>query len=243
MIHIDARPRTYFADDKRQIGLLVIDMQRDFFARDGFGASLGNDVEVLRPCVGPVRELITLFHRQGMHVIFTKEAQNPNLSNCPLTKQNRSTGPYKIGDPSPMGRIMIAGTEGSDLIPEIQELVEPQDTVIYKPGKDAFWGTDLAGILMNLRLSHLIICGVTTDVCVQTTMREANDRGYVCLVAENATESYYPDYKRWTIEMMTSQGGIVGWSATNAAIVKGLTLVQQPMLNVSSPMLRAEGSA
>jgi nicotinamidase-related amidase len=136
-----------------------------------------------------------------------------------------------------MGRILIAGTEGSDLIPEMRP--EPQDTVLYKPAKDAFWGTDLAGVLMNLRLSHLIICGVTTDVCVQTTMREANDRGYICLLAEDATDSYIPEYKRWTIEMVTSQGGIVGWAATNQAIVSAF-VESQPMLVTRGPAVYNE---
>ncbi|HEX2120007.1 MAG TPA: isochorismatase family cysteine hydrolase [Thermoanaerobaculia bacterium] len=235
MIHIDARPRTYFIDSLQSVGLLVIDMQLDFFADNGFGASLGNDVRNLQPCIGPAQELIRRFRHIRQPIIFTKEAQYPNLADCPLTKQNRSTGPYKIGDPSPLGRIMIRDTRGSDLIDEIESLRQPNDIVIYKPGKDAFWGTDLAGILMNLKLTHLIICGVTTDVCVQTTMREANDRGYVCLLAQDATDSYYPKYKEWTIEMMTSQGGIVGWSATNPAILTGLP--QHPAATADSLLL------
>jgi nicotinamidase-related amidase len=222
-------------------------MQLDFFAEDGFGASLGNNVRNIWPCKPYVVALIELFHRLGRHVILTKEAQDPNLANCPLTKQNRSTGPYKIGDPSPMGRIMIQGTRGSDLIPEVENVLLPTDIVIYKPAKDAFWGTDLQGILMNLGLTQLVICGVTTDVCVQTTMREANDRGYVCLLAEDATDSYIPDFKRWTIEMIVSQGGIVGWSATNAAILAALTLPQQQTITdglgvpADAGLLRAGG--
>jgi nicotinamidase-related amidase len=222
MIQIPARPRPYYIESLERLGLLVIDMQLDFFADNGFGASLGNDVRNLQSCIKPVRDLVDRFHHIGCPVIFTKEAQYPNLADCPLTKQNRSTGPYKIGDPSPLGRIMIRDTKGSDLIDEINSLVQPNDTVIYKPAKDAFWGTDLAGILMNLKLTHLMICGVTTDVCVQTTMREANDRGYICLLAEDATDSYYPDFKKWTIDMIVSQGGIVGWSATNRAILDAL---------------------
>ena len=249
MIQIKAQPRTYYIEDIKKLGLLVIDMQLDFFAEDGFGASLGNNVRNIWPCKPNVVALIDLFHRRGLRVILTKEAQDPNLANCPLTKQNRSTGPYKIGDPSPMGRIMIQGTRGSDLISEVESALLPTDIVIYKPAKDAFWGTDLQGILMNLGLTQLIICGVTTDVCVQTTMREANDRGYACLLAEDATDSYIPDFKRWTIHMIVSQGGIVGWSATNPAILGALTVPQQQaipdglLVPADAGLLRAGGQA
>ncbi len=221
MVHnIKAEPYDYPIDDLKQMALLVIDMQRDFFADNGFGASLGNDVANIWPCVPYVKQLIETFRHYHLQVIYTKEAQNPTMSNCPLTKRNRGTGPYRIGDPGPMGRMLIEGEPGTDIIEEVYP--QSGETVIYKPGKDAFWGTDLAGILQNLKITHLIICGVTTDVCVQTTMREANDRGYICLLAEQATDSYVPEFKYWTLKMITAQGGIVGWTATNEAILRGM---------------------
>jgi nicotinamidase-related amidase len=220
---IAARPYDYSVLNREEMALLVIDMQRDFFDPSGFGAMLGNDVGNIQPCIPYVEELLAAFRRHRLPIIHTKEAHNPSLSNCPLTKRNRGTGPYRIGDRTAQGRILIEGQPNADFIDQARPV--EGETVIVKPGKDAFWGTDLAGVLFNLGIRYLVICGVTTEVCVQTTMREANDRGYICVLAEQATDSYVPEFKHWTIEMIVSQGGIVGWAAKNKAIIDWLDRV------------------
>jgi nicotinamidase-related amidase len=220
MPSIHAVPFEYLFDSVEQLGLLVIDMQRCFLEPGGFASSLGNDVENLGPVVKYTKELIDGCRAHHVPIIYTREAQLANLADCPLSKRNRGNASLRIGDRGKGGRVLIAGEEATDIVPEVYP--HPGDTVINKPGKDAFWGTDLAGILFNLKISHLIICGVTTEVCVQTTMREANDRGYVCLLVEDATGSYNPDFKHWTLKMITSQGAIVGWTATTAQTLAGI---------------------
>jgi nicotinamidase-related amidase len=225
---IVARPYEYSVLNPEEMALLVIDMQRDFFDPSGFGAMLGNDVANIYPCIPYVEELIAAFRQHRLPVIFTREAHNPSLSNCPLTKRNRGTGPYRIGDRTAQGRILVNGQPNADFIEQVTPV--EGETVIVKPGKDAFWGTDLAGVLFNMGIRYLVICGVTTEVCVQTTMREANDRGYICLLAEQATDSYVPEFKHWTIEMIVSQGGIVGWVAKNKEILDWLDQLPAPPL-------------
>jgi nicotinamidase-related amidase len=217
---INARPFEYSFDNVEQLALLVIDMQKCFLDPGGFASSLGNNVNNIGPVVKYTKELIDGCRGHHIPIIYTREAQLPNLADCPVSKRNRGNASLRIGDRGKGGRVLIAGEPATDIVPEVYP--EPGDTVINKPGKDAFWGTDLAGILFNLKATHLFICGVTTEVCVQTTMREANDRGYVCLLAEDATGSYYPDFKYWTLEMIVSQGAIVGWTATTAEVLTGL---------------------
>jgi len=152
----------------------------------------------------------------GIMIVHTKEAHAADLSDCPLTKRNRGAPALRIGDPGPMGRILIDGEEGSDFVPELTPL--PGETVIVKPGKGAFYATPLGDKLRDAGISHLLLAGVTTEVCVQTTMREANDRGYECLLVEDATESYFPEFKATTLAMIRAQGGIVGWTAPLSAL-------------------------
>ncbi|WP_223246941.1 cysteine hydrolase family protein [Sulfuriferula thiophila] len=200
-----------------QTAIIMIDMQRDFILPGGFGASLGNDVSRLATTVPVARQLLDWGRARGMLVVHTKEAHAGDLSDCPLSKRKRGNPIVRIGDPSPMGRILIEGEEGSDFVDELAPL--PSEVVIVKPGKGAFHATDLGDVLSKANITHLLFGGVTTEVCVQTTMREANDRGFECLLIEDATDSYFPEFKQATINMIRAQGGIVGWTAPLSALL------------------------
>jgi len=209
-----------FECDAKSLGLVVIDMQRDFVEPGGFGESLGNDVSPLQDIIPATARLLTAFRDAGLPVIHTRECHTPDLSDCPPAKRDRGAPDLRIGDAGPMGRILIAGEPGAEIIPELAPL--PGETVLDKPGKGAFCRTDFEQILTQKTLRQLVFAGVTTEVCVQTTMREANDRGYDCLLATDATASYFPAFKQATIEMIIAQGGIVGWATPVSAIVEGL---------------------
>jgi biuret amidohydrolase len=209
-----------FAFDQAHTALIVIDMQRDFIEQGGFGSVLGNDVRPLGAIVPTVRRLIEGFRAAGLPVIHTREGHRADLADCPPAKRARGGGKLTIGDQGPMGRILIDGEPGNDLVPELAAL--PGETVIVKPGKGAFYATPLGELLQQHGIGHLVFAGVTTEVCVQTTMREANDRGYECLLAEDATESYFPEFKAATLAMIRAQGGIVGWTAPTDTIVEAL---------------------
>jgi nicotinamidase-related amidase len=200
--------------------LIIIDMQRDFLEPGGFGEALGNDVSRLAAAVEPTARVLAAFRKAALPIIHTKEAHRADLSDCPPAKRARGSSSLRIGDPGPMGRILIAGEPGNDIVPALAP--KAGETVIEKPGKGAFYRTELKGRLAANGITHLVICGVTTEVCVQTTMREANDRGYECLLVEDATESYFPEFKRATIDMIRAQGGIVGWTATSTEIIAAL---------------------
>ena len=207
---IDAAPYG-FEFEPGSTALIVIDMQRDFIEPGGFGAALGNDVSRLAAIIPATKRLLDGCRAAGITVIHTREAHKPDLSDCPPSKIKRGRGQLKIGDEGAMGRILIAGEPGNGIVSDLS----PHDgeIVIDKPGKGAFYATDLSGTLDGHGITHLIFAGVTTEVCVQTTMREANDRGYECLVVEECTESYFPEFKQSTLEMIRAQGGIVGWTA------------------------------
>lgn len=210
-----------FSFEPETIALVVIDMQRDFTEPGGFGASLGNDVGRVAAIVPTVKQLIEGFRSAGLPVIHTMECHRPDLSDCPPAKRGRGDPALRIGDVGPMGRVLIAGEPGTAILDEVAPL--PSEKVIEKPGKGAFYATDLGLELERGGIRQLVFAGVTTEVCVQTTMREANDRGYECLVAEDATESYFPHFKAATLEMIRAQGAIVGWTATTEAIVQAIS--------------------
>ena len=210
-----------FPFDRDSLGLIIIDMQRDFVEPGGFGASLGNDVSRLGAIVPTVAQLLAGFRRAGLPVIHTRECHRPDLSDLPDAKRDRGTPNLRIGELGPMGRLLVAGEAGAEIIPELAPM--PGETVLDKPGKGAFCRTNFEALLQERGLRHLIFAGVTTEVCVQTTMREANDRGYDCLLATDATESYFPSFKAATIEMITAQGGIVGWAASTDKILEVLS--------------------
>jgi nicotinamidase-related amidase len=206
--------------DPAATALIVIDMQRDFIEPGGFGAALGNDVTPLQAIIPTVARLIAGFRAAGLPVIHTRECHRPDMSDCPPLKRDRGAPSLRIGDAGPMGRVLVAGEPGADIVPELAPL--PGETVLDKPGKGAFYATSLDGILAEKGVATLVFAGVTTEVCVQTTMREANDRGFACLLAEDATESYFPAFKIATLEMIRAQGAIVGWTASTDDILGAL---------------------
>lgn len=208
--------------DPATTALIVIDMQRDFIEPGGFGASLGNDVTRLQAIVPTTARLIDGCRAAGVPVIHTRECHKPDLSDCPPAKRLRGAPLLRIGDEGPMGRVLIAGEPGAEIVAELAAI--PGEKVIDKPGKGAFYATDLGPYLACLGTKTLIFAGVTTEVCVQTTMREANDRGFDCLLAEDATESYFAEFKEAALQMIRAQGAIVGWTAPVATILSALEM-------------------
>lgn len=208
MVSVPAQPYAYDLDPAHT-ALVVIDMQRDFIEKGGFGDSLGNDVARLEAIVPTTARLIALFRAHSWPVIHTREAHKPDLSDCPPSKIRRGNPSLHIGETGAMGRLLVAGEPGNQIVDALSPVAG--EIVIDKPGKGMFWATGLHEQLKTLGITHLVFAGVTTEVCVQTSMREANDRGYECLLVEDATESYFPQFKAATIEMIVAQGGIVGW--------------------------------
>lgn len=219
MTSIDAKPYPYALPDTPP-ALVIIDMQRDFIEAGGFGSALGNDVTLLQKIVPTVARVLKVARKLGLVIVHTREAHKPDLSDCPPAKRARGNCRIKIGDNGPMGRLLIDGQPGNEIITELKP--KPGEYDLAKPGKGAFYATPLQDILQQHHITHLLFAGVTTEVCVQTTMREANDRGYECLLIEDATESYFPQFKQATIDMITAQGGIVGWSAGSEQVIQAL---------------------
>jgi nicotinamidase-related amidase len=220
--YVQAEPAP-FAMEPEATALVVIDMQRDFLLPGGFGESLGNDVSLLQKVVPPLAGLIAVAREVGMLVIHTREGHLPDLSDCPPAKLTRGAPSKRIGDPGAFGRILIRGEYGHDIVDELAPI--EGEIVIDKPGKGAFYGTDLQGILSDRGITQLIVTGVTTEVCVHTTTREANDRGYECLVVSDCVGSYFPEFQRIGLEMVSAQGGIFGWVADSANVIAALVPV------------------
>lgn len=209
-----------FEFDLATTALVMIDMQRDFVEPGGFGETLGNDVSLLRSSIEPCKDLLETARKVGVFIIHTREGHRPDLSDLQPAKVDRGNPTLKIGDVGPMGRILVRGEPGHDIIPELYPV--EGEPVIDKPGKGAFYDTDLLGILRNRNIKTLIVCGVTTEVCVHTTVREANDRGFNALVPADCTASYFPEFKRVALEMIKAQGGIFGWVSDSDRTIKGL---------------------
>ena len=207
-IAIEAEPYP-FEWTPAKCALLIIDMQRDFLEPGGFGELLGNDVSQLRRTIEPNRRLLAAWRKAGLTVIHTREGHRPDLTDLPPAKKIRGRGTTCIGDVGPMGRILVRGEVGHDIIPELYPLAS--EPIIDKPGKGAFYATDLQSILQHQGLTQLVVTGVTTEVCVNTTVREANDRGYDCLVPEDCVGSYFPHFQEMGLNMIKAQGGIFGW--------------------------------
>jgi nicotinamidase-related amidase len=217
--HIEAEPYPFDLEPARA-ALLIIDMQRDFLEPGGFGDALGNDVSLLRRAIEPTRALLAAARAADLFVVHTREGHRPDLADLPPAKAVRGRFRVGIGDPGPMGRILIRGEAGHDIIPELAPA--PGEPVIDKPGKGAFHATDLDAILKNRGIHQLLVCGVTTEVCVNTTVREANDRGYDCLVLSDCTGSYFPDFHDTGLRMIAAQGGIFGWVADSTPLAAEL---------------------
>jgi nicotinamidase-related amidase len=219
-----------FAFSPATTALLVIDMQRDFVEPGGFGETLGNDVSQLTPVIAPVRAMLDAARAAGMLVVHTREGHRPDLSDCPPSKMRRGRPAQRIGDPGPKGRILIRGEYGHDLLDEVAPA--PGEPVIDKPGKGSFYATDLGALLQSRGITSLLVAGVTTEVCVHTTVREANDRGYECLVLSDCVGSYFPEFHRAALAMISAQGGIFGWVAPSVAVLPALADVRLPVPDV-----------
>jgi biuret amidohydrolase len=219
IVTVQAEPEA-IAIDPTHTAVVIIDMQRDFLEPGGFGESLGNNVSLLKAAVGPCQRLLQAAREQGILVIHTREGHRADLSDAPKAKVERGAPSVRIGANGPMGRILIRGEAGHDLIPELYPL--PTEIVIDKPGKGAFYATDLHAILMNKQIESLIVCGVTTEVCVHTTVREANDRGFKCIVPSDCCASYFPEFHEMGLRMIKAQGGIFGWVSDSSRILGAL---------------------
>jgi len=221
-VTVEAEP-TALAVDLDSAALLIIDMQRDFLEPGGFGAALGNDVSRLQVAVGPCKAVLGAARSLGMLVIHTREGHRPDLSDAPPHKVLRGDPALRIGARGPMGRILIRGEVGHDIIPELYPL--KGEPVIDKPGKGAFYQTDLELILHNHLIDTLLVCGVTTEVCVNTTVREANDRGFRCIVLSDCCASYFPQFHEAGLAMIKAQGGIFGSVTGSAQLLGALSAV------------------
>jgi nicotinamidase-related amidase len=218
-IDVPARPMPISVDFARA-ALVIIDMQRDFLEPGGFGEALGNEVSLLAAAVGPCQRILGGARKAGMLVIHTREGHRPDLSDAPPAKVLRGDPETRIGAVGPMGRILIRGEAGHDIVPALSPL--PGEPVIDKPGKGAFYQTDLDLMLRNRGIETLLVCGVTTEVCVHTTVREANDRGYRCLVLGDACASYFPEFHDVGLRMIAAQGGIFGWVSSTDEVLAAL---------------------
>ena len=216
---IAAQPFAY-AFEPAHTALVIIDMQRDFIEPGGFGETLGNDVSLLEAIVPACQSVLLAWRAAGGLVVHTREAHRTDLSDCPPAKRNRGNPTLRIGDAGPMGRILVMGEPGNQIIPALAPIAG--ELVIDKPGKGAFYATGLHEMLQARGITHLLFMGVTTEVCVQTSMREANDRGYDSLLLEDCTESYFPAFKAAAVEMMRAQGAIVGWTASSGQLLAAL---------------------
>jgi biuret amidohydrolase len=217
MIDCDPYPLAF---DRARAALVIIDMQRDFLEPGGFGAALGNDVSLLRRAIEPTRRVLAAARAAEMLVVHTREGHRPDLTDLPPAKKARGRLKTGIGDRGPMGRILVWGEPGHDIIAELAPV--GGEPVIDKPGKGAFHATDLDSILRNRGIAQLVVCGVTTEVCVNTTVREANDRGYECLVLEDCVGSYFPEFHEMGLRMIKAQGGIFGWVGRSEPLIAAL---------------------
>ena len=204
-----------------QTALVIIDMQRDFIEPGGFGSSLGNDVAKLRCAIEPCGQLLAAARAAGLCIIHTREGHRPDLKDAHPAKLLRGEPTARIGADGPMGKILIRGEPGHDIIPELYPVAG--EIVLDKPGKGAFYQTDLELILTTRGITSLLVCGVTTEVCVHTTIREANDRGYRCLAVSDCCASYFDEFHQVGLQMIKAQGGIFGWVTDSASIIKNLT--------------------
>ncbi len=217
MPNVRAEPYS-FEFNPATTALLVIDMQRDFLEPGGFGEMLGNDVSHLRSTIEPTRRMLETFRQLNLMIIHTREGHRLDLLDCPPSKQARGNLSCGIGDQGPMGKVLVRGEYGHDIIDELKPL--PGEPVIDKPGKGSFYATDLQTILANRDIKSLVIAGVTTEVCVHTTVREANDRGYECLVLSDCVGSYFPEFQEIGLKMIAAQGGIFGWVTTSSDLLE-----------------------
>jgi nicotinamidase-related amidase len=218
---VNAEPEPITIDVDRT-AVVMIDMQRDFLLAGGFGEALGNDVSRLQAAVRPCASLLEIARARRMLIIHTREGHRRDMSDAPKAKVERGAPSMRIGATGPMGRILIRGEPGHDIVPELYP--REGEPIVDKPGKGAFYATDLHLILQNKGIENLIVCGVTTEVCVHTTVREANDRGYRCVVPSDCCASYFPEFHEIGLRMIKAQGGIFGWVTDSTRVSNALAL-------------------
>jgi nicotinamidase-related amidase len=224
MARVDAEPYE-FEFDLDRTALVMIDFQRDFVYPGGFGESLGNDVSLLLRAVGPAQKVLEAARKAGMFVIHTREGHRSDLSDLPRSKKERGNAPLKIGDKGSMGRLLVRGEYGHDIVDELAPI--DGEPVVDKPGKGAFYATDMDTILRMRGIEKLVFTGVTTEVCVTTSVREANDRGFDALVLEDCVGSYFPEFQSAALAMIKAQGGIFGWVGNSAEFLSALKVAEQ----------------
>jgi nicotinamidase-related amidase len=230
MIYVAADPYPWPYDgalNSQNTALIVIDMQTDFCGKGGYIDLLGYDISITRAVIEPIRRLLSAFRQHGYHVLHTREGHRSDLSDLPANKRWRSRklqgggpGQTGIGDLGPCGRVLVRGEPGWEIIPELSPL--PEETVIDKPGKGSFYATDLDMVMRTRGIRNLVLTGITTDVCVHTTMRDANDRGYECLILSDCCAATDVGNHHAALKMVTMQNGVFGAVSNSGALIEAL---------------------